>query len=197
MATPDRPAEMPRASRHRGLRRAGLAAVAALVAVAAVVGLVAFLSGRDRSGVSATPVGSGQAFPDQGARHLRPGQRPAAPYDSSPPTSGAHVPSPVDRDAAALTDDQLLTALEAGNVVLVYGTAAPPPGLRALAKDVAGAPFDPAIARAGQAVILSRRPGVPGVVALAWGHLLRASSARDGALRTFADDWLGVGAGGK
>ena len=188
---------MPRSSPHRGLRRAGLAAAAAVVAVAAVVGLVAFLSGRDRSGVSATPRGSGQAFPDQGARHLRPGQRPATPYNSSPPTSGAHVPSAVTHDEAPLTDDQLLTALEAGNVVLVYGTPAPPPGLRTLADDVTGAPFDPAIARAGQAVILARRPGVQGVVALAWGHLVRASSARDGALRTFADDWLGVGAGGK
>ena len=171
-------------------------AVAVIVALAAVIGLVAFFSGRDSSGVSSkTPSGSGQAFPDQGTRRLAPGQRPPVPYNSSPPTSGPHVSAPVTRDGMTVTDDQLLTALEAGNVVLLYGTATEPPALRALATDLGGA-FDPSLARAGQAVILARRPGTSGVVAVAWRHLLRASSARDPALRTFADDWLGRGAKG-
>jgi hypothetical protein len=183
-------------SGHRGLRRAGLFAVALLIAFGAVVALVAFFTGRDTSGVSSTPSGSGQAFGDQGARHLKPGQRPPAPYNSTPPTSGAHVPSPVTRDATALSDDQLLSALEVGNVVLAYGTAAPPAGLEAVARDVVGGPFDPSLARAGQAVMLARRPGTSGVVALAWRHLLRVASPTDPALKRFADDWLGVGADG-
>jgi hypothetical protein len=182
-------------SGHRKLRRAGLIAAGALVAVGAMIALVAFLSGRDSSGVSSTPAAApGQAFPDQGARHLRPGQRPPAPYNSRPPTSGAHVPTPVTRDDAQLTDDQLLTALEAGNVVLFYGTPAAPPGLKSVATEIAGVPFDPAVGRAGQAVIVARRPGTSGVVAAAWRHLLHASSAQDPALRTFTDAWLGVGA---
>lgn len=184
-------------SGHRRLRRAVLIAVAVLIALAAVIGLVAFLNGRDSSGVSATPSGSGQAFPDQGAKRLQPGQRPPAPYNSSPPTSGAHVDSPVTRADGPLSDDQLLTTLEAGNVVLAYGTPSAPPGLRALAAEAAGGPFDPSLARAGQAVILARRPGTTGIVAVAWRHLLRASSPSDPALKTFADDWLGVGARGK
>ncbi len=184
-------------SGHRRLRRAALAAAAVLIALGAVIGLVAFFNGRDSSGVSSTPSGSGQAFPDQGARHLRPGQRPPAPYNSRPPTSGAHVASPVTRGDAPLTDDQLLTTLEAGNVVLAYGTPTAPPGLRALAEDVAGGPFDPSLARAGQSVILARRPGTAGIVAVAWRHLLRAPSPRDPALKTFAEDWLGEGAGKK
>jgi len=183
--------------RHRGLRRAALIAGTLLIALAAVIALVAFFNGRDSSGVSSTPSGSGQAFPDQGAEHLRPGQRPPAPYNSRPPTSGAHVVSPVNRADVPLTDDQLLSALEAGNVVLAYGTPTAPPGLRALADDVAGGPFDPSVARAGQSVILARRPGTAGIVAVAWRHLLRTSSPRDPALKTFADDWLGVGARGK
>jgi hypothetical protein len=187
----------PPPSEHRRLSRAALTAATVVIALAAVIGLVSFLNGRDSSGVSSTPSGSGQAFANQGAQHLRPGQRPSAPYNSSPPTSGAHVPSPVTRDDARVTDDQLLSALEAGNVVLAYGTPTAPPGLQALATDVAGAPFDPSLARAGQAVILARRPGTPGVVAVAWRHLLRAASPRDPGLKAFVDDWLGVGARGK
>ncbi len=182
---------------NRRVARVGLIAAAGLIALAAVIGLVAFLSGRDSSGVSSTPSGSGQAFPDQGRRHLRPGQRPPAPYNSTPPTSGAHVPSAVPGGDARLTDDQLLSALEAGNVVLAYGTPTPPPGLQALATEVNGGPFDPSLARAGQSVLLARRPGTPGIVAVAWRHLARASSPRDPALKTFAEDWLGEGAAGK
>ena len=183
-------------SSHPKLRRAGLIAAAALVAVAVMVGVVSFFSGRDRSGVSSARTGSGQTFADQGARHLRRGERPPVRYNSNPPTSGPHVPSPVDRDDAPLSDDQLLTALAAGNVVLVYGSEMAPAGLKALATEIAGVPFDRSLARAGQAVILARRPGISGVVAVAWRRLQRASSPRDPALRAFADTWLGVGARG-
>jgi hypothetical protein len=100
---------------------------------------------------------------------------------------------PVTRDGAELSDDQILHALEAGNVVLVYGTRVPPRALRALAVDVAG-PFAPALVRAGQAVVLARRPGTRGVLALAWTRLLRTPSPDDPQLRAFAEAWLGRGA---
>jgi hypothetical protein len=142
--------------------------------------------------VSRTSSGPGLLFGDQGAARLTPGQRPPQPYNSDPPTSGPHAPAPLTRDGTPLSNDQLLTALAAGNVVLFYGTPQPPPALRSLAGDEAG-PFDPALAQTGQAVILAPRPGTRGVVAAAWRHLLRVPSPTDPALRRFVDAWLGVG----
>lgn len=178
------------------MRRFAGIAVAVVIGLAAVAGLLVFLSSRDRSQVSARPRGPGQAFPDQGMAVLRPGQRPPRPYASDPPTSGPHARVPVTRDAARLSDAQVLTALAAGNVILFYGTASPPAPLRALANDEAGS-FDAPLARTGQAVVLAARPGTPGVVAAAWRHLLRTPSPTDPALRQFVEAWLGVGARGK
>ena len=96
-------------------------------------------------------------------------------------------------DERTLSDNQLLQALELGNVVVMYGTAKPPRDLRRLAASVA-APFTPALAAAGQAVILARRPGTHGLLALAWTHLLHVRSAEDRQLRSFILFWLGRGA---
>ncbi|MGZ4217274.1 MAG: DUF3105 domain-containing protein [Solirubrobacteraceae bacterium] len=162
-------------------------------------GLIALLSGffagRDQADVSITQAGPGSAFPDLGAAHLKPGdKRPE--YDSNPPTSGAHFPQPVTRDEAELSDDQLLQALENGNVVFMYGTRKPPPGLRALALKLAS-PFTPALAAAGQAVILARRPGTIGVDGLAWAHAISVRDPSDPRLAQFAQFWLGRGAPGR
>ena len=89
--------------------------------------------------------------------------------------------------------DDLLHALETGDVVFVYGSRALEPALRAVQEDVAG-PFDPAVAAAGQAVILDYRPHTAGVVALAWRRLLRVRGPDDPQLHAFADAWLGKGA---
>jgi hypothetical protein len=106
------------------------------------------------------------------------------------PGDGGATDLPAARRAA------LIRALKVGNVVMVYGPPAPPRDLTALARDIAGGPYDPALEQAGQAVILARQPATQGVVALAWGHRLRAASASDPALRAFADTWLGRGAAG-
>ena len=84
-------------------------------------------------------------------------------------------------------------ALAAGDVLLTYGSTVAPPGLRRLAEAVQGGPPDPALAAAGQAVLLVPRPGAAGVVALAWGRRLAARSPADPALRGFAEFWLGRG----
>jgi Protein of unknown function (DUF3105) len=171
--------------------------VAIIVASLALsFGLIALLSGffagRDQAGVSITQTGPGSAFPDLGAAHLKPGDR-RPEYDSDPPTSGAHVPEPVTRDKAELNNDQLLQALETGNVVFMYGSRTPPPGLRALALRLAS-PFTPALAAAGQAVILARRPGTIGVDGLAWAHAVSVRDPSDPRLAEFAQFWLGRGA---
>jgi hypothetical protein len=171
-----------------------LAIVAASLALS--LGLIALLSGffagRDPAGVAGAATSPGQAFADLGNRPLGPGQARSV-YDSDPPTSGSHRAVPIARDAVAIDDDQLLQALQVGDVVVFYGTRTPPPGLPALARQIAG-PFSPALAAAGQAVILAPRRGTAGLVAVAWAHMQRAESSGDPALRAFMSYWLGRGA---
>lgn len=190
-----RPADRPPGGR-RGARLLERAAIV-VVSLAIAIGVIALLSGgllagRDTPGVAGPASGPGVAYRDQGAAHLNPGQLEPV-YDSDPPTSGPHVPAPVTSDRAQLTNDQLLQALEVGDVVLMYGTPSPPPPLVSLA--AATAPrFTPTLAASGQAVVLARRPGTAGIVALAWAHMLRTGSATDPALRSFIQFWLGRGA---
>ncbi len=115
--------------------------------------------------------------PDRGAEQLGADAPPTpASPPADPPTSGPHKAEPVTRDAIELSDDQMLEALALGNVVIAYDADDPPPALVQLQEDTAG-PFDAELAAAGQAVILARRPGVGGVVALAWRRKLEADRA--------------------
>jgi hypothetical protein len=182
-------------------RESRLIRVAELVAIvvaslALSIGLILLLSGyfagRDQAAISGGASGPGQSFPDLGHAVLRPGQ-PHPTYNSDPPTSGAHIPEAVSKNAATLNDDQLLQALQLGNVVIVYGTRTPPAALTRFA-GLAAPAFTPAIAASGDAVILARRPGTTGLEALAWAHLLRVSSADDPELAQFVSFWLGRGA---
>lgn len=171
-----------------------LIVVVSLCVAVAVIALLSggLLAGRDSPGVSGAQSGPGTPFPDQGDKRLAPGQsRPR--YDSEPPTSGPHLSAAVNRDGARLTDDQLLQALSAGDVVLMYGTRTPPHGLTALARSVAP-PFTPALAETGQAAVLAYRPGTTGVLGLAWAHMVHVRSPLDPNLRSFAQYWLGRGA---
>jgi hypothetical protein len=157
----------------------GLAAAACLV-------LITILANRDSSGVSKS-AGPGTLEPDRGSAHVDGPRTPASAPDD-PPTSGPHRPEAVTRDEVPLSDDQLLEALHLGNVVFAYdGSAA---ALKKIQDEVSG-PFDPELAAAGQAVILARRPGVKGTIALAWRRELRSDDPAQ--LREFADAWLGQG----
>ena len=97
-------------------------------------------------------------------------------------------------DRSALLGDQLLQALSVGDVVLMYGTRKPPPGLAAVADGIAPAAFSPALAATGQAVVLAYRPATTGVIGLAWAHMVHVRSPTDPTLRSFAQYWLGRGA---
>ena len=167
-------------------------------ALALTVGLVLLISGyftsRDPSVVVGPAFRIGQSYPDQGNAVLVPGVlRPE--YDSIPPTSGPHVPTAVTREFVELSDDQELSALAAGDIVVEYGGRRPPAGLTALAARLAG-PFSPALAAAGQAVILARQPGTLGLVAAGWTRLVRVTEPSDALLREFIQTWLGRGAPG-
>jgi hypothetical protein len=168
--------------------------VVAVVVVAALggVGLIAVLASRDPSQVDGT-TGPGVLEPDRGsARQTGPATPVSRP--ARPPTSGPHRTAAVTRDQTELSDDQILEALQLGNVIITYEDSTPPSTLLALQRELAGGAFDPALAEAGQAVILARRPGA-GVQALAWRRRLAASGPDDPQLRRFADAWLGQGAG--
>jgi hypothetical protein len=158
-----------------------------LLGVAALVGVVALLTTRDRSTLRA-PSGPGIQLPDLGNSRAAPPSPGAA-----PPASGPHAPVPVQRDGVRLSADQVLRALELGDVVLVYRSPSAEPVLRALA-DTAAAPFSPVLAAAGDAVVLDHDPRYRGVTALAWRHVLHARSAADPALGGFVSYWLGLGA---
>jgi hypothetical protein len=166
-----------------------------LVSICLSVGLIALLTGffasHDQGALSSATV-AGHRFRDLGDRTLGNHQRRPM-YDSNPPTSGGHFVAPVTRDETTLSDDQLLSALAAGDVVILYGSAQPPPGLATLAQALAP-PFTPTLAHAGQAVILARRSGTAGLTGLAWAHMIRSSSVLDPRLREFAAYWLGRGA---
>jgi uncharacterized protein DUF3105 len=157
------------------LRRAALVAVGVVLAIAGIAALSLIVSSRDDSEVSGASQGPGEAQPE----------------GADPPASGPHSKDLVTRDRGPITDDQLVQALELGNVVILYAGATPAPALVRLQKDVAG-PFDPELAAAGQAVILARRAGAGPATALAWKRILRADPT-DPALREFAEFWLGRG----
>lgn len=168
----------------------GIASLALSVGLIAV--LSGFFAGRDQAGVSGQSTAPGVAYRDLGHAHLRPGQpRPA--YDSDPPTSGAHLPAAVRSDGVALTDDQLLQALEVGDIVVFYAPPQPPSGLSSVLAQAAP-PFSASLAASGQAVIAAPRPGTHGILALAWAHMLAATGPGDPGLRQFIAHWLGHGA---
>ena len=159
----------------------------AVVAVAACVLLISILASRDSGSVDGAS-GPGVTEADRGSQRLGEGAPPTpASAPAKPPTSGNHRAEAVERDNTALTDDQLLEALQLGNVVIAYDGAAPT-GLQADA-------FTPDLAAAGQAVILDKRPGVGAIQALAWRHRLKATGPDDPRLQEFIDAYLGQGPG--
>ena len=165
-----------------------LVVVVVVVACAALAGLVLALGARDESQVAGAPAGPGELQPDRGAAHDGPAQVPAGEL----PTSGTHQPDLVTRDRRRLTDDQIIHALELGNVVLLYDAPDPGTALEAVQEEVAG-PFDAELAAAGQAIVLARRTSAGAVTALAWRRMLQSPDSADPRVREFAETWLGAG----
>jgi hypothetical protein len=95
--------------------------------------------------------------------------------------------APAKTDQGSATDE-----LAAGNVVLVYGPKSMEAKLRRLAAQQSGeAEPDAALISSGQAVIVRREPGEPGVKALAFRHSISAASPDDPALADFIAQYLG------
>jgi hypothetical protein len=173
-------------------RRVVSALLAVVLGAGAALLVLIFFNARDDSTFTSAE-GPGEALPDQGARHIPASQSGQVTYATDPPASGPHVAEAIKRDRRPLTDDQIIQALELGDVVLFYGERKPPRDLVTLQRELSG-PFDPVLAGAGQQVILARRPGVNGVLALAWTRRLDVPSPQDPRLQQFSDFWLGRGA---
>jgi hypothetical protein len=161
------------------LRRLGLVAIGVAIAVGGLIALAVAFNARDDAGLSAAPEGPGELQSEGGGEW---------------PTSGEHERALVTRDRRELTDDQILTALELGNVVILYDAPDPGANLIRLQREVSG-PFDAEVAAAGQAVILARREGAGPATALAWRRVLETPDSGDPALSEFAEAWLGQGLG--
>jgi hypothetical protein len=161
------------------LRRLGLVLLGVVIAVAGLIALAVVFNARDDADLSAAPQGPGELQPEGGGEW---------------PTSGEHRDELVTRDRRELTDDQILTALEAGNIVILYDAPDPGTNLVRLQRQVSG-PFDAELAAAGQAVILARRSGAGPATALAWQRVLEADDSADPRLREFTEAWLGRGLG--
>lgn len=170
-------------------RRWPLLIAGVLVIAAALVGLSLAVATRDPSRVGIRE-GPGEALTDQCARH----SPPAADfrYATQPPASGPHRPRLPRADERRLSDDELLHALELGNVVVTYDARRPPPALQSLRDQVAG-PFDVELAAAGQAVLVVPHPAAEGITALAWARRLNTRDPQDPRLREFTEYWLGQG----
>lgn len=175
------------------LERVAIVLVSLAIAIVVVIALSGGpLTGSDNPRIAGSAGEIGTGFADLGDATLAPGAQPPR-YDSEPPTSGPHVSAATRRDATVLSDNQLLQALALGDVVVMYGSRTPPAGLRSLAASLS-APFTPALAAAGEAVILAHRPGTTGLLGLAWTRLVHVRSAADQQLRSFILFWLGRGA---
>jgi len=178
------------------VRRLLVLVLGTVLVAGGVVALLLVANARDDAGVGGAqaPEGPGQLQPDLGSRHLAAGQH--IPLDglTDPPTSGAHHERLPTREGR-LSPDEILHALELGDVILFYDTPRPAAALRAVQRDVSGS-FDSEVAAAGQQVILARRDGAGPVTAAAWRRLLRLRDPADPRVREFAEAWIGRGVRG-
>jgi hypothetical protein len=158
----------------------------AIVVLAGLYGVMKLVNARDSAGVSADQTAGPGTYEAVATASPAPG--------GPPPTSGPHAPRNVTREGV-LGPDELLTALEQGNVVVLYPRGRRPPAPLVALQEAVSGPFDPELAAAGQMVVLGRWPGLDRVVALAYRRRLEATGPDDPALRPFAEAWLGKGRG--
>ena len=177
------------------MRRLLAVVLATALVAGGVFALLLVFYARDDAGVGGAdaPAGPGRLQPDLGSQHLDATQHVPLEGLTDPPTSGAHHDRLPTREGR-LSPDEILHALELGNVILFDDAPRPPAPLRAVQREVSG-PFDAEVAAAGQQVILARRDDTGAVTAAAWRRLLRAGDPSDPRVREFAEAWIGRGAG--
>ena len=120
--------------RVRWLERFAIAIASLVLAVVLIALLSGYFTGKDQAAVTGGNE-VGLKFTDQGNTPLTPGY-PRPHYDSDPPTSGPHLDRAVRANGETLSDDQILTALAAGDVVVLYGTPRAPDGVPRLGQSL-------------------------------------------------------------
>jgi len=141
---------------HRARRRwTKGAAVAGVVVIAVVVGYFAYRAQADLPG---------QKFPDQGNLHVQTVSDPHEPYNSTPPTSGPHLPyiAPWGVHTKPIVNELQVHNLEDGGVMVQYNCDCPD-----LAEKLAGI-----VRRYDRYVVLAPYPTMKSRIALtAWTRL--------------------------
>ena len=150
----DRPSAATRRARQR---RQWAIAVCAVVVVAAVVGYFAYRAVADLPGAS---------MPDQGNAHIQNATDPHVPYNSTPPTSGPHLPylAPWGVHTEPIVKELQVHNLEDGGVNVQYNCPSGCPELVDKLKAV--------VQRYPDRVVLAPYPGMKTRIALtAWTRI--------------------------
>jgi hypothetical protein len=150
-----------------------LAGGALLVTLALAASLFSVMSGSGHHGDLSPGTGSdppGVAIPIQGGGDLSYIGAPQARYNSSPPTSGPHVPQPLVPGiyGSPIPEQLQVSALKRGHVVIQYAPGTPASEVRVL-EGIAREHF--------RSVLLAPYPELStGIAATSWGRLYRAST---------------------
>jgi hypothetical protein len=169
-------AEARRLAAARSLRNRRLIIGVGIAVV--LIGAIVFFSTRP----APKALASVETFPDQGQAHLA-ATDPVPDYNSDPPTSGPHAPSPaacgIYREA--VPDINLVHDLEHGVIVIYYNPATAVDARDDLEKFARDAPSH---------VIVVPREGMENQVTLtAWTHLLRLDSYDRSAIDVFYGEY--------
>jgi hypothetical protein len=169
-------AERAAAARRRRLRiMAGITA-----AVLVIGGAIGFAVQRSQTNARAIRALGVQTFADQGREQLQPDQNYTA-YNSTPPTSGPHDPSPAPcgNSSQPIPNTVQVHDLEHGVVMVQYRPGLDPSQVTAL--QTLGRSYS-------SHVIVAPYPNLPTpVAATAWTKLMRLDHADVGKLRRFID----------
>jgi uncharacterized protein DUF3105 len=152
--------------------------IAAAVVVAVVVGYFAYQSAADLPGVS---------FPDQGNLHVQTLAEIIQPYNSDPPTSGAHLPyvAPWGVHAEPVPKQLQVHNLEDGGVVIQYNC---PSGCPELVDKLKGV-----VQRYDRQVLLAPYPGMQRRIALtAWTRLDAFDEFDEARIEKFISRYRGI-----
>ncbi len=180
---PPRPVQAPkrRVEERRGISRRLLAIVvgAAVLVAAAVAGVVlASRSGGDSEPSASGVCGRVQTFPEQRRAHVK--KLPAGfAYNSFPPTSGPHDPTPAIWDVYTepVPELNLVHNIEHGGVIVQYGSAVPQATVNRITEWYGQSP---------NALIVAPLPKLGKKIALtSWQHMMTCSNFDEKAFTAF------------
>lgn len=152
------------------------AGIAAAVVVAVIVGWFAYRAQADLPG---------QKFPDQGNLHVQTLTDPHEPYNSTPPTSGPHLPyiAPWGIHTRPIPNELQVHNLEDGGVVIQYNCDCP---------DVVSKLSD-IVRRYPTQVVLAPYPTMPSRIALtAWTRLDTMDRVDEARIERFIRAYRGI-----